>query len=159
MSAKETGRADHDSPRWVIPRWLAGSIALLLVIAAAVGYVWIRGTPTQRFIACIEGKGWHRISRPFKIKNLMHLDLGTDWAGGPGAYAEVEAKAPGARFQLVAINEGLGEANQGRLLEEVQTKPSNFEAVLVADHPPIDEGRGQDPVVHCSFKIYPNQGP
>ncbi len=117
------------------------------------------GSPS-RLISCIKKRGWHRQTRPFTIRNLRHMHLAFDWSGGPGSYVDVVSFTRGKPFELVAVSEKLGVADEARLLHEVQSSPGNFEAVLVANDP--HEGRSQEAgsdVVSCSFEVYPKRGP
>jgi hypothetical protein len=60
---------------------------------------------------------------------------------------------------MVVVSKKLGEADQTRLLHEVQSNPRSFEAVLSSNHPSLGEAHGPSDVVNCSFEVYPNQGP
>lgn len=110
-------------------------------------------------ISCIEKRGWRRQRTPFKIAGADRMHLAFDWFGGPGAYVDVVSRTPAKPFALVAISEKLDEADEARLLHEVQTTPGNFEAVLIAEHPHDAYSSEAGEVINCSYKVYPNQGP
>lgn len=130
----------------------AGVAAAIVVFAASTS-----GSPVSRLVSCIEKAGWRRQREPFKINDVDRMHLAFDWAGGPGAYVDVVSLTPGKPFELVAVSEKLDEADQARLLREVQADPGRFEAVLLADHPSPPPGAAT--VARCSFGVYPNQGP
>jgi hypothetical protein len=136
-------------------------IAVIVLVAAGgvIGYALSKQSVSEKLIACIEEKGWHRVTQPFIIPGLEHLDLATDWFGGPGAYADVHSRRPSSHFAFVAVSGRPGEADEGRLYKEVQVDPSKFEAVLVSYHAPNPGGEGSDVVSSCSFKVEPNEGP
>jgi hypothetical protein len=135
---------------------LVGVVVVIVVVASGGGQA---GSPS-RLISCIEKRGWRRQTKPFTIQNARQMHLASDWNGGPGSYVEVLSMTPGRPFQLVAVSEKLGEADEARLLREVQAHPGRFEAVLVAEHPREGSSRevGRE-VVNCSYEVYPNQGP
>jgi hypothetical protein len=134
---------------------------LVVVVAVAAGLlIGLRGagpSNASRLISCIEARGWRRHTAPFEIADVRAMHLAFDWAGGPGSYVNVSSLTRGRPYELVAISEKLEEADNARLLEQVQRSPRSFEAVLVNEHPRA-AGGGED-VVRCSYKIYPNQGP
>jgi hypothetical protein len=140
--------------------------ALLVLVSAVVVFgiaaiVHATRAPSSvsRFIACIERRGWRRVRRPFTIKDQRSLDLGSGWEGGPGSYVEVFARRPHKRFDMVVVSEKLGVADQESLLQEAQSDPSGFEAVLISEHPPPGEAASRPDADECSYKVYPNQGP
>jgi hypothetical protein len=137
------------------------SIAVIIcaVAGGAIAYEASRPSRVSKFIACIEQRGWRRVTSPFTIKDPKRLELGADWYGGKGSYVELLAQNPATPFDLVAISEKLGVADQSRVLHEVQDSPRNFEAVLISKHPSHGEGSSTEVVSTCSDETYGNQGP
>ncbi len=141
--------------------------AVLVTFLAGCG----RGPASAgKLAACIEssGQGWHRVTHAFQIEGLGHLDLETAWVGGPEEkaqgilepYIDVYSLNPHVHFELAVLGGNPAhEANQARLLTEVQADPAEFELVLISNDAPQTPGGGSGILDQCSRKVYPHQGP
>lgn len=120
--------------------------------------------------ACIKRRGgdWHRVTHPFQIKGLAHLDLETSWVGGAEEeedgslehYDDVYSLNPHVHFELAVLGKGPDlRADQASLLKAVQRDPRAFELVLVSNAAPQTPSGGSGIVEDCSERLYPDQGP
>jgi hypothetical protein len=151
------------SARPIVPTLFAAALVTLL---AGCGPAASAG----KMAACIQnsGRGWHRVTHAFQIRGLGHLDLETDWIGGPEEkekgilepYIDVSSLNPHVHFELAVLGGNPAHrSNQALLLKEVQTDPTKFERVLITNDAPQTRASASGVVENCSEKLYPHQGP
>jgi hypothetical protein len=163
--ARESARIASISPVRATAAALLGALLIVLPVGCSRSE-----SGAQRMAACIESHrgGWHRVTHPFQIEGLAHLDLSTDWVGGPEEeedgslehYDDVYSLNPHVHFELAALGKTpVHEADEAHLLNAVQTDPSAFELVLVSNDAPQTPDGGSGIVEACSDRLYPHQGP